>query len=261
VAPITLNLQLSADNSTGKYPEYARIWEDGHLVITAVFGKNDANSKDLDDPGVQGYRNLYQSLMERFGQPLSNTLAADHDGPTADDKFVKMSFQTDKGIVDVELDLIGTVGSDADKDFEARYNERTLTSDFISYNGHSGLGSNIATLLKLGQFAKSQYQIIFLNGCDTFSYVSETLRSEHQALNPDEGPDKYVDIVLNTLPSYFDQGPKSNFAMIDALATETKTYRQILASIDPSQRMVVTGEQDNAEWVPPADTTTPAPPP
>lgn len=250
VARIDVRLALSAENSEGKYPEYAKVWEDGRLVVTAIFAKNSEDSVSLDDAGIQEYRRFYSSLVRRYGRPLSSNLPPEKEGPSGEDEFVKMSFQSTKGIIDIEIDLIGRVGSDKEKAFEERYNERTLISDLISYSGHAGYGANIRDLAKLGRFAKGQYQIFLLNGCSTFSYLNDALRKAHQAVNPEEGPDKYVDFVLNSLPSYFNAGTPANMALISALAAPAKTYRQIFAGVGPQQRIVVTGEQDNADWLP-----------
>lgn len=250
IAPIEAKLQFSQENSQGKFPEYAKIWEDGKLVVTAVFAKNSEDSLDLNDPGIQEYRRLYANLIRTYGPPLASTLDPSFELPRPEDKFVQMSFATPMGVMDIEIDLIESIGSDKDKDFEARYNERTLISDFISYSGHAGYGANIRRLAKMGSFEKGQYQIFLLNGCSTFTYVTDALRTAHQAVNPDEGPDKYVDIVLNSLSSYFSEGAPANLALIRALSLGKQSYREILAGIGPRQRVVVTGEQDNADWLP-----------
>ncbi len=148
------------------------------------------------------------------------------------------------GPLDLALFLIDGIQT-VDAAFKVKYNRRTERSDFISYNGHSGLGANIQALARLGHFLRGKYQIFMVNGCDTFAYIDDALRDAHQAANPTEGPDRYLDIIINAMPSFFDENSRSNMTVLEGLVNKRKTYRQILAGFDASQRPGVVGEQDN----------------
>jgi hypothetical protein len=156
-----------------------------------------------------------------------------------------MVFERPEGTLDVEILLIDGILS-TDDAFKKRYNERTKISDLVSYNGHSGLGANIRALARLGSFVQGQYQLFFVNGCDTFAYVDNALRDAHAAVNPGYGPSKFFDIITNAMPSYFRSNADNNVALIQAFLGRSKTYRQILSGFDRTQRAVVTGEEDNA---------------
>jgi hypothetical protein len=97
----------------------------------------------------------------------------------------------------------------------------------------------------MGRFEKDHYQIYLVNGCDTFAYVDKALENAHAAVNPGFAGTKYFDMITNAMPSYFHSNSRANMALINAILDQTKTYREILADFDQSQRAVVTGEEDN----------------
>src|SRR5262249_26321342 len=124
----------------------------------------------------------------------------------------------------------------------------TPGADMILYNGHAGLGANVRALQQKGQFFPGTYQIVMMNGCDTFAYVDDTMQKTRALLNPsDPTGSKYLDVIANAMPAYFNSLPDTAMALIRALAdlSSPMSYDQILAEIDPAQVVVVTGEEDN----------------
>jgi hypothetical protein len=243
VARFNLDLARSAENTSGKAPEYDKVWEDRKLVVTAVFGKEQFGATNDDDPGIAAYRTLYYNLFSFLGYPSTTNLRG-NQYPNAANDFVALKWNFSNATIDVQIFLVDEIKS-VDEQFRSRYNARTAVSDFVSYSGHSGLGANIRALATMGRFAPNHYQIYLVNGCDTFAYVDNALRDAHQLVNPDFGPDKYFDIITNAMPSYFHMNAASNMAVIQGLLSRSWTYRQILAGFDQSQRAAVTGEQDN----------------
>ncbi len=242
--PIALN--PSVENTSGKSPEYAKIWEDNRAVITAVFGKYEDGATANNDGGIAAYNEMYAMLRSRFGEPAVQDVAVPVDTkPGVAYPAIHMIFNTPQGTLDVDILLIDGILS-TDEAFKTRYNERTKISDLVSYNGHSGLGANIRALARMGSFQPDQYQLFFVNGCDTFAYVDNALRDAHAAVNPGHGPSKFFDIITNAMPSYFRSNADNNVALMQAFLGRSKTYRQILTSFDRTQRAVVTGEEDNA---------------
>ncbi len=242
----TIYLSKSTKNTTGKSPEYGKVWEDGKLVITSIFGMADEDATSEWDAGVSAYKDTVNTILRTFGVPFySNIQLSNNQFVNAfNNREIHLKFNTFKGEIDIALYLIKGIRV-APSSFRSRYNDRTLTSDFISYSGHSGLGANIRALAQMGEFAKGQYQIFLVNGCDTFSYVDDALRNAHKQVNPGYGKDKYVDVITNAMPSYFHMNNRSNMAVINALFQGDKTYKQILSGFDKKQRAVVTGEEDN----------------
>jgi hypothetical protein len=238
-----MSLAFSAQNTTGRAPEYEKVWEDGRLVVTAIFGKAEDGATSNSDAGIAAYRQTYSTLIGTFGQPTSTTLPIGQQ-PNINNPSVRMTFNTVAGELDVQLYMVEGIRM-VDQAFRDNYNARTKISDFVSYSGHSGLGANIQALAGMGQFVQGQYQIFLVNGCDTFAYVDNSLRDAHAAVNPGEGVNKYFDIITNAMPSYFHMNATSNMAVINALIGKALTYRELLAGFDINQRAAVTGEQDN----------------
>lgn len=244
VARFNIRLSLSNENTTGKFPEYAKVWEDGRLVVTAIFGKNEDGATDDWDAGIAAFRQTYDDLRATYGQPVSDSLPTGQRPSNVNDD-VRLTFNTASGVLDVHLYLVDGIRS-VGPDFRVKYNERTQISDFVSYSGHSGLGANIRALARMGQFVPGQYQIFLVNGCDTFAYVESSLQKAHHAANPAFGPDKFYDMITNAMPSYFHMNSTANMKVVNGLVGKTQSYRQILAGFDQAQRAAVTGEQDNA---------------
>jgi hypothetical protein len=247
----TVRMTTSRENSSNKYPEYAKVWEDGQLVVTAVFGKEQEGATADTDPGITAFRQTYETLVSWFGAPVRSNIPRGQR-PSAAFTDLRLTFATARGPLVVALLLVDSVPS-AGRDFVAKYEQLTETSDFVAYNGHAGLGANIRALTRIGRYLPGQYQVFMLNGCDTFSYVDDYLRTAHQAVNPGAGLDKYVDIISNSRPSLFNENARATSSVIYALAESTRTYRQILAMFETSQRATVRGEQDN-RWPAPFET-------
>lgn len=242
-----MTMTVSAENTSGKFPEYSKVWEDGQLVVTAMFGKEEAGAMEPSDAGISSFNAMYLGLRQAFGTPVSQSVNLPQGGvpgPRFDD--VEMVFNTQRGPLKVAIMLLEGVRNMTPAQTQ-HYNLRTKDSDFVSYSGHSGLGANIRALARMGSFTANQYQIFFVNGCDTFAYVDNSLRDAHAAANPGFAGSKFFDIITNSMPSYFHLNSRGNISIISSLIGQQLTYRQILRQIDSSQMPVVTGEEDN-QW-------------
>ena len=247
-------VRVSHENSVARYPEYQRIWEDGRLEVLAVFGKYEAGATSGDDPGIAAFDAFIAAVRAEF--PSAAATPADlpvDPGVRAPDVTFELTRDDGRQIAIVALliDSVGSVGAA----FERRYGDLTPGADVILYNGHAGLGANVRLLQHKGHFFPGKYQIIFLDGCDTFAYVDDTLPRIRAALNPDDPTGtKYLDLVTNAMPAYFVSMPGSTMALIRALAapTQPKSWGAIFRDVDPSQVAVVTGEEDN-EFTPSYD--------
>jgi hypothetical protein len=253
IVTVDVAVSLSEINTTGKFPEYDKIWEDDAFKVVAVFGKYEDGATTTSDAGIAGYDQFVRSIsdeLERFG---FTTVPADVPyAPGVDAPEIVFSAELGSGrsieVVAILVDNVRTAGSA----FDARYAELSERADLIVYNGHAGLGANIRALARKGRWVAGQYAIVFMNGCDTYAYVDAALFDSHAAVNPDDpAGTKHLDIVTNALPSYFRSMPAATMALIhDLLDYESpKTYEQIFAGVDSSQVVLVSGEQDN-EFVP-----------
>lgn len=243
ITRMTMEILPSDENTEGKSPEYAEIWKDGVLTATAIFGKDKAGATRASDEGIAAFIQAYESMVDTYGRPQKSNLKW-YQKPGANHPTLELVFDTPAGPLDIHFYLVDELRNPTEG-FRQAYAARSAVSDFVSYNGHAALGANIRALASMGQFKAGQYQLFHINGCDTFAYVDHVMRDAHHKLNPDDSPHKYLDIITNAMPSYFTQLARGHMVILRALVEQKKTYRSILSDIDPYQRAVVTGEEDN----------------
>jgi len=248
VVTFTATVSRSVDNTTGKYPEYHKVWEDDELRVVAIFGKNE-DGATANDAGIDAYNAFVASMRSTLGALSLTTEPADlpaSPGIAAPDSTFHATMADGKKIT-VNALLVDNVRT-AGPAFDARYTELSSAADVIVYNGHAGLGQNVRALANKGRFVSGKYLMLFMNGCDTFAYVDGSLAQKRAALNPDDpGGTKYMDIVTNGMPSYFHSNARASTALVKGLmnVAAPQTYEQMFSSIDTSQVVLVTGEEDN----------------
>lgn len=249
VVKVTATVAVSAVNTTGKYPEYHKVWEDEALRVVSVFGKYEDGAKDASDAGIAAYNEFVRAVGTRLkGLDLQTTPEVVPSSPGVGTPDVEFRARLADGrTVQVNALLVDNVAG-ATPAFYDRYEDLSTPADLIAYNGHAGLGQNVRALAKKGKWAAGQYVIVFMNGCDTFAYVDGSLAETRAAINPDD-PDgtKYLDFVVNAMPAYFHSDSEATMALIDGLLAYAKprTYEHMFKSIDSHQVVLVTGEQDN----------------
>jgi hypothetical protein len=254
VVTSTATVKESAGNTTGKYPEYDRIWEDGALKVVATFSRYGADPNVADD-GSRAYDSFVGTAGEylRSLQP-NDAQRATTVGATGTLPQAKLGATLPDGrAVTIDVMLVGHRLSADEASFDPWYNALTPAADLILYSGHAGLGDNVRALMMKGVFRSRQYAIWGVNGCDTLAYVDRSLAARRAVLNPDDPlGTKYMDTVSNVMAGYFDTTPATAMTFIQAIVAAgapepnaAKTYQAIFASIDPEQVVVVTGEEDN----------------
>jgi hypothetical protein len=250
VVTVTATAVKSAQNTTQKYPEYHKVWEDNRLEVVAIFGKYEANATS-GDAGIDGF-NAFVSSMKRELQALTPNVAttpanvAAAPGPATADVSFEATLADGK-VVKVTALLVDAI-TQVPPGFDARYESLTPTADVIAYNGHAGLGQNVRALANKGRWVAKKYQMFFMNGCDTFAYVDGSLAQRRAALNPDDPTGtKYMEFVTNAMPSFFSSMPSASTALMKGLLSyaQPKTYDQIFETVDRSEVVLVTGEEDN----------------
>ncbi len=247
VVRFTAKVKTSTENSTGKYPEYDKVWEDGALNVVAIFGKYE-DGKTSGDAGIDAYNRFLREARAALGATLTTTPAALPANPGVEVPDVTFSATLPDGKkVSITALLVDNVRT-ADQRFNERYNALSTNADIITYNGHAGLGDNVRALAQKGTWKQGKYVIVFMNGCDTFAYVDGSLAQTRARTNPDDPTGtKYMEFVTNTLPAFFSEMPNSSLTLIKGLLRHDSpmTYEQIFMGIDDSQVVVVTGEEDN----------------
>lgn len=251
----------SETQTTGKFPEYDRVWADDVLRVVAVYGKYEDGAED-NDAGISGYDAFVREIRRTLADHALETVPAEvpeSPGVAVPDITFRGTLADGRRVEVVAL-LVDNVRT-AGREFDQRYSALSGKADLIVYNGHAGLGANIRALARKGRWEPGQYAIVFMNGCDTYAYVDTALWDAHAAINPDDPTGtKYVDVVTNALPSYFRSMPHATMALIRGLMAydAPRTYEQIFSDVDSSQVVLVSGEEDNT-FVPGA--TDPVDPP
>ncbi|HVH43932.1 MAG TPA: hypothetical protein VM925_16380, partial [Labilithrix sp.] len=248
------NVVPSAKNTTDKYPEYHRVWEDDELDVVAVFG-SELDAGRAEDSGVAAY-DAFVDGADTYLRSLQGTTATSpiETGAGAGRSVRVSAILPDARRIQIDAVLVPPHLAEERSTFDDWYDARTPDADLIIYSGHAGLGENVRALSQKGSFRAKKYVVFFVNGCDTFAYLDRTLANRRATLNPDDpAGTKYMDTVSNVLGGYFRSGDKTSLHMIrelvGALAGTPKTYEGLLAGIDATQIAVVTGEEDN-EFVP-----------
>ncbi|MGE0784144.1 MAG: pre-peptidase C-terminal domain-containing protein [Sandaracinaceae bacterium] len=244
------DVTLSEINTTGRFPEYDMVWSDDALRVVAVFGKYEDGATTSSDAGVAGYHTFLREIRRTLGDSQLTTVPADvPSSPGVSVPEVEFHATLNDGrtveVVAILVDNVRTAGAA----FDRRYAQLSRNADLIVYNGHAGLGANVRALAQKGDWQAGQYAIVFMNGCDTYAYVDSALWDSHSAVNPDDpAGTRYLDIVMNAMPSYFSSMPRATLALVNGLLSydEPRTYEQIFANVDRQQIVLVSGEQDNA---------------
>ena len=251
VHTVTASVAPSPTATTGKFPEYNKIWEDNTLSVVAIFGKYEDGATSGSDAGIAAYNEFVGAMKTELRDRNLTTVPASvpsSPGVNAPDIELDATLPDGKQIKIIAL-LTDNINTGLqDPTFRARYEALSTRADFIAYNGHAGLGSNIRALASAGKWVQGQYVVVFMNGCDTFAYVDSSLSSAHKALNPDDTTGfKYIDIINNGMPSFFSNMADSSLALIRGFVSfeDPQTYEQIFAKISSTQLVMVTGEQDN----------------
>ncbi|HEY5923614.1 MAG TPA: PPC domain-containing protein [Kofleriaceae bacterium] len=252
VHAVNADVAPSPTQTTGKFPEYNEIWEDSTLNVVAIFGKYEDGATTSSDAGISAYNEFISAMKSELGARMLTTVPAsipaspgvgtpdiEFNAVLADGKKIKVvALLTDN----VRTGLSQTA-------FRQRYETLSTRADFITYNGHAGLGANIRALAQAGKWVAGQYVVVFMNGCDTMAYIDSSLSDAHKAINPDDTTGfKYVDVINNGMPAYFASMAEASTAMLRGFMSydDPQTYEQIFARIDSSQLVMVTGEHDNA---------------
>lgn len=249
VVRATATAVKSSLNTTGKYPEYNKVYEDNEVNIVAVFGKYENGKTTAADSGISAYNQFVSAAIAKLKPLKLETLPAkvpSAPGVALPDVELRGEL-ADGAKIRINALLVDEVSS-ASPAFFARYEALSTNADLIAYNGHAGLGQNVRALSAHGKFKKGQYAIVFMNGCDTFAYVDGSLAEKRRQLNPDDPTGtRYMEFVTNAMPAFFSAMPTASFALISGLMDRKnpKTYDQLFETVSKNQMIVVTGEEDN----------------
>ena len=250
VHAVKATLSPSPIQTTGKFPEYDKVWADGTLNVVAIFGKF-KDGETTGDVGINGFNEFVAAMKSELGgHQLVTVPAAVPTDPGVQAPDIEFSATLADG---KKVHVVALLTDNVDKGlatpaFRDRYESLSGAADFIVYNGHAGLGTNIRSLASAGKWVKGQYVVVYMNGCDSYAYIDDALSTAHKAINPDDTTGyKYIDIAVNGMPAFFASMSGATMAMFRGLESydNPQTYEQIFAHVDDSQVVLVTGEADN----------------
>jgi len=215
--------------------------------VIAIFGKVEAGTTTADDRGIWSHGHFVSTMRHELPNAVV-TPADTPDSPGVDHPDVTIEATLPNGkkvkLTSFLVDAITNVWPG----FQQRYETLTKTADVIAYNGHAGLGQNVRALSQMGKWATGKYQIVYMNGCDTFAYVDGTLAKERAVLNPDDPTGtKYMEILTNSMPPDWDSLPNNTMSLTrDLMKIEAPVkYTDLLSHFDQSGFVTVTGDEDN----------------
>lgn len=249
----TAEVTTSPINTTGKFPEYNKVWEDNAFNVVAIFGKYEDGATSSSDAGISAYNSFVSEMKRELparGTVTSTPATIPSSPGTAAPRVSWVTTMADGKTINVSAFLTDNVTDDLNNDptFRAAYTQLSTRADFIVYNGHAGLGANIRSLANEGAWVAGQYVVVYMNGCDTYAYIDSALNDAHKAKNPDDpNGTKYIDIVANGMPAFFASMSGATMSLFKGLVNyqDPQTYEQIFRTVDSSQIVLVSGEQDN----------------
>ena len=147
VVRFTATVATSVDNTTGKYPEYQKVWDDNELKVVAIFGKYEKTGTTSADAGISAYNafvSTMRSTFASFNLTTEPTTILSGPGVSAPDTVFHATLPDGKKVT-VNALLVDEVSS-AGEAFYTRYESLSASADIIAYNGHAGLGQNVRAL-------------------------------------------------------------------------------------------------------------------
>lgn len=223
---LSVHLEESPISHTRREPNYRQIFDDNTLEISAIITKDDiANSQDISIWEFNNLCQLFSTNALTFYQIINECHSESHrNGLT----------------IKVHVFLVDNFNDRPDL-FLQKISPYLLSSDVVSFNGHSGMGVNIESWLKLYPVPKDKYQIIFLNSCDTYGYFRNEFFDQFKAINQAESSSEYLDVILNATPNYFGTFADSNSSIILGLSIGLN-FNEILSKLPTSQHSLLLNE-------------------
>ena len=238
--------------TTGKFPEYNKIWEDNTLKVVAIFGKYE-DGATAGDAGIDGFNEFVASMKSELGDrtasPRSPRPSRRNPGVAAPDIEFNATLADGKKVHVVALltDNVNTGLSQPAFRSPLRGAVDARRLHRLQRPRRPRLEHPRARAA--GKWVAGQYVVVFMNGCDTFAYVDGSLSQAHKALNPDDTTGtKYIDIVNNAMPAFFASMSGATMALFRGFLVVRRPEdlrADLRARSTRSQVVLVTGEQDN----------------
>jgi len=244
-----VTIRLHPKSTEGKFPEYDQVWADNALNVVAVFGLISGDSENDSDDGAREMENFLSTASEGLAQASRTKESSTSSIVRRETLTGTVALAGKTGNVSIKAFLVGSVFGTG-SEFDDLFGAATENADLIVYSGHSGLGKNINALAEKMRVSKNKYQLVYLNGCQSFAYLGTAMRDKHVQVNgaeTDPNGTKFLDVVANALPAYDDNGA-SSLTLYDALLAGTdspKSFNELLTDFSSTHLVAVFGEEDN----------------
>jgi hypothetical protein len=203
-----------------------------------VFEHLEMKGFDLKERTLYGTLKTIESHFLQSKNVNINDIVSDEEGVIPGEKrsYVK-TFPSGK-TVQINI-IISDSGPHAHKTnkstlFKNALEDSLMNADLIEYEGHSGLGENLDLKAIYGDkeiFNPDKSQIIFINGCHSYSYYKNMFFEA-------KGNKENLDLILAGLTTISDDGPNNVKAFIKSfLNPDTKrrvSFQSILNNIENS---------------------------
>ncbi len=230
-----------------------------YLKQTLAVQDPDASIENVDDAIISAYeighylktkkfrlteRTLFgkitkrqETTLEKKGLELENHPSTEEGYTPGEKRTYKKVFDSGK---EVEVNIIIAHSDLQDNKrkkstlFKNMFEDALENADIIDYEGHSGLGGNLDLKGLYGDrdvFNPDKYQIIFINGCHSYSYFKNMFmdRKNHP---------QNLDLILSGLSTLSDDATNNTKAFLKYFINPDKkrnpTYQTILNAIERS---------------------------
>ncbi|MBN20193.1 MAG: hypothetical protein CL678_02810 [Bdellovibrionaceae bacterium] len=219
------------------YPDYKQLIKNNQIPISVFFGLN--KNGNIKNP----YISLdYQARAYRdFVKKLKNS-GFKNNKRRGRNKFKNGLIETftrySKIHGRITVKTFFGVASESDyrnQNFYNKLHQAFKESTVIIYNGHSGLGSalSLETIEEESgrklSIDSDQYQILFVNGCKSYSYYNESFANLKNRKN--------IDIITNGIESIFKDNASKTFKLIEKItlwadSNYEVSYEQLMSELD-----------------------------
>lgn len=240
--------------TSGKYPEYDRMLADGRLEVVSLHGFLGDGDR-AKDGGLREMEAVVAGVAKSLTNVSQTMLVVPQDADADEEKAVyKASVTRGTAVIrgrEVKVQLTAMIASDFSGDDAERdriYGGASEAADLIIYSGHSGYGSQIGSIERKTRTKANQYQVMFLDGCETFAYLGTSIHHRKRAQNGearDPNGTRDFDVIANAMPAYSDGGV-TILSLYRSMLKQTASYDVLLKGFSPQHLTAVFGEEDNA---------------
>ena len=251
------------------YPEYTKMLADNRMTMTFGFGyvEDPADPqpfKDYDE-GMYQFRDFVESVRTTL-QAVSATetaiLEKEYNGSLKDERQIGARFTYEKDGIAYEIKIVTAASIDQMEIFAKSFAHDH--DDYFGWFGHSRVGGGFDAMA-FGQIVNGNpefysitpnYQLVYWAGCNSYSYYTKPFFDfKANVAQGDVTGTQTLDIISNTLPSYFSLNAPNAEVLFHALTTAKESpisYQDIVSTIEDQSNksgavviVNVLGDEDN----------------